>query len=70
MRALGTQAALQAGGDCYLWPSSEMHLPPCVLEVYLGSVTTRQQPLTRLTPLPFTACPQRAIPLRPRWWAP
>jgi transposase len=54
MGALVTRASLQAGGDFYLCPLSEIQLPPVVLEDYLGSVSIGQQPLTRITRLTAT----------------
>jgi transposase len=51
MGALATRAFLQAGGDYYLCPLSELHLPPRVLESYLEPVSRGQQPLTRITRL-------------------
>jgi transposase len=49
MGALETRAALQAGGDCYLCPLSEIQLPPAVLVGYLEPVATGGQPLTCIT---------------------
>jgi transposase len=49
MGALETRAALQAGGDCYLCPLSEIQLPPAVLAGYLEPVATGGQPLTCIT---------------------
>jgi transposase len=46
--ALETRAFIQAGGDYYLCPLSEIQLPPVVLEGYLAPVWTGQQPLTRI----------------------
>src|SRR5262245_22983938 len=46
MSALETRAFLQAGGDYYLCPLSESHLPPTVLADYLAPVWTREQALT------------------------
>src|SRR6266545_3856255 len=43
MGALETRAFLQAGGDFYLCPLSELQLPPEVLEGYLVPVWTGQQ---------------------------
>jgi len=54
MGALETRAFLQAGGDYYLCPLSEIHLPPRVLESYLEPVSRGQQPLTRITRLTAT----------------
>jgi transposase len=54
MGALETRAFLQAGGDYYLCPLSEIHLPPRVLEGYLEPVSRGQQPLTRITRLTAT----------------
>jgi transposase len=54
MGALATRAFLQAGGDYYLCPLSEIHLPPRVLESYLEPVSRGQQPLTRITRLTAT----------------
>jgi transposase len=46
--ALETRAFIQAGGDYYLCPLSEIQLPPEALEGYLAPVWTGQQPLTRV----------------------
>ncbi len=45
MGALETRAFTQAGGDFYLCPLSEIHLPPEVLEAYLAPVWTGEQEL-------------------------
>jgi transposase len=49
MGAVETRAFIQAGGDAYLCPLSEVQLPPDVLEGYLVPVWTGQQLLTRVT---------------------
>lgn len=49
MAALQTRAFLEAGGDFYLCPLSEVQLPPEVLEGYLTSVWTGQQELISIT---------------------
>jgi transposase len=46
MAALETRAFLQAGGDDYLCPLSESHVPPAVLASYLAPVWTEEQTLT------------------------
>jgi transposase len=46
MGALETRAFLQAGGDTYLCPLSETHLPPAILADYLAPVWTGEQPLS------------------------
>ena len=46
MGALETRAFIQAGGDYYLCPLSETHLPPAVLAEYLTPVGTGEQPLS------------------------
>jgi transposase len=51
MGALATRAALQAGGDCYLCPLSEIQLPSAVLEGYVEPLATGYQPLTHITRL-------------------
>ena len=48
MGALETRAFLQAGGDVYLCPLSEIQVPPDVLESYLAPVWTGHQ---RFTPI-------------------
>jgi len=58
MGALETRASLQAGGDCYLCPLSEIQLPPAVWERYLAPVATGDQPLTRITRLTATGTRQ------------
>jgi transposase len=54
MAALETRAALQAGGDYYLCPLSELQLPPAVWAGYVEPVATGHQPLTRITRLTAT----------------
>ena len=54
MGARETRASLQAGGDCYLCPWSELQLPPAVWERYLAPVATGDQPVTRITRLTAT----------------
>jgi transposase len=49
MGALETRAFIQASGDAYLCPLSEIQVPRAVLEGYLGPVRTGQQPLSRIT---------------------
>jgi transposase len=51
MGALETRAVLQAGGDYYLCPLSEIQLPPAVLAGYWEPVSRGHQPLTRITRL-------------------
>lgn len=46
MGALETRAFIQAGGDAYLCPLSELQVPPAVLATYLAPVWTADQPLT------------------------
>jgi transposase len=46
MGALETRAYIHAGGDYYLCPLSEHHLPPAVLADYLASVWAEEQILT------------------------
>jgi transposase len=46
MGALETRAFLHAGGDDYLCPLSERHLPPAVLADYLAPVWAEEQTLT------------------------
>jgi transposase len=46
MAALATRAFLHAGGDTYLCPLSEPHLPPAVLADYLAPVWAEEQGLT------------------------
>jgi transposase len=46
MGALETRAFLQAGGDYYLCPLSELHVPPAVLATYLAPIWTGEQGLT------------------------
>jgi len=46
MGALETRAFVQAGGDYYLCPLSEIHLPPEILADYLAPVWTGEQALT------------------------
>jgi transposase len=46
MNALETRAFLHAGGDYYLCPLSERHLPPAVLADYLAPVWAEEQTLT------------------------
>ena len=46
MAALATRAFLHAGGDTYLCPLSEPHLPPAVLADYLAPVWAEEQSLT------------------------
>lgn len=45
MGALATRAFIQAGGDFYLCPLSEVQLPPEVLEEYLAPVWSGEQAL-------------------------
>jgi transposase len=58
MAALETRASLQAGGDCDLWPLSELPLQPAVLAGYVEAVATGHQPLTRITRLTATGTRQ------------
>jgi transposase len=58
MGALETRVSLQAGGDFYLCPLSEIQLPPAVLEGYVEPVASGQQPLTRITRLTATGTRQ------------
>jgi transposase len=58
MAALETRASLQAGGDYYLCPLSELQLPPAVLAGYVEPVATGPQPLTRITRLTATGTRQ------------
>jgi transposase len=58
MGALETRASLQAGGDFYLCPLSEIQLPPTVWERYLAPLATGHQPLTRITRLTATGTRQ------------
>lgn len=58
MGALETRASLQAGGDFYLCPLSEIQLPPAGLEGYLEPVAMGQQALTRITRLTATGTRQ------------
>lgn len=46
MAALETRAFLHAGGDFYLCPLPQTHLPPEGLETYLAPVFAGEQPLT------------------------
>ncbi len=46
MGALATRAFLQAGGDYYLCPLSEVQMPPEALEAYLTPVWQEEQALT------------------------
>ena len=46
MGALETRAFIQAGGDYYLCPLSEIQLPPAVLSGYLAPVWSGEQALT------------------------
>jgi transposase len=46
MGALETRAFIHTGGDDYLCPLSETHLPPAVLADYLAPVWTEEQVLT------------------------
>jgi transposase len=46
MNALETRAYIHAGGDYYLCPLSERHLPPAVLADYLAPVWAEEQTLT------------------------
>ena len=46
MAALATRAFLHVGGDTYLCPLSEPHLPPAVLADYLAPVWAEEQSLT------------------------
>ena len=48
MGALETRAYIQAGGDYYLCPLSEIQLPPAVLAGYLAPVWTDEQALTMI----------------------
>jgi transposase len=48
MGALETRAFVQAGGDYYLCPLSELQLPPAVLATYLAPAWTEEQVLTPL----------------------
>jgi transposase len=54
MAALETRASLQAGGDYYLCPLSELQLSPTVLAGCVEPVSTGHQPLTRITRLTAT----------------
>lgn len=58
MGALETRAFLQAGGDYYWCPLSELHLPPRVLEGYLEPISRGPQPLTRIARLTATGTRQ------------
>jgi hypothetical protein len=46
MGALETHAFVQAGGDAYLCPLSELQGPPAVVATYLAPVWPGDQPLT------------------------
>jgi transposase len=46
MNALKTRAYIHAGGDDYVCPWSERHLPPAVLADYLAPVWAEEQTLT------------------------
>jgi transposase len=54
MGALETRAFVQAGGDDYLCPLSELQVPPPVLAAYLAPVWTGEQALTPLARVPAT----------------
>jgi transposase len=58
MAALETRASLQAEGDCYLCPLSELQLPPALLEGYVEAVAAGRQPLSRITRLTATGTRQ------------
>jgi transposase len=58
MGALETRASLQAEGDCYLCPLSEIQLPAAALESYLEPLATGDPPLTRVTRLTATGTRQ------------
>jgi transposase len=58
MGALETRAHIQAGGDFYLCPLSEIQLPSAVLEGYVDAVAAGSQPLTRITRLTATGTRQ------------
>jgi transposase len=49
MGALETRAFIQAGGDYYLCPLSELQVPPMELAAYLAPVWTGAQALTPIT---------------------
>jgi transposase len=49
MAAVGTRAFIVAGGDTYLAPLAQKHLPAGGLTSYLEPVLTRQQALTPIT---------------------
>jgi transposase len=46
MGAVETRTFVQAGGDTYLCPLSELQVPPAVVATYLAPVWTGDQPLT------------------------
>jgi transposase len=48
LMALSTRAHLEAGGDFYLGPFSQTHIPPAVLDAYLQPVWNGQQELERV----------------------
>jgi transposase len=52
MGALETRAYIHAGGDYYLCPLSERHLPPAVLADYLAPVWAEEQVLTLIQRAP------------------
>jgi transposase len=54
MGALETRAFVQAGGDDYLCPLSELQVPPPVLAAYLAPVWTGEHALTPLARVPAT----------------
>ena len=58
MAAVETRASLQAGGDFYWCPLSELQLPPAVLEGSVEAVAAEPQPLTRITRLTATGTRQ------------
>jgi transposase len=58
MGALETRASLQAGGDCYLCPVSQIQLPPAMLAGYLAPVQAGLQPLTLIPREQATGLPE------------
>ena len=67
MAALETRAFLQAGGDYYLCPLSEIHVPPAVLASYLAPVWTEEQALSLIHRAPPDGPPELIAEGFERW---
>ena len=67
MAALETRAFLQAGGDYYLGPLSEIHVPPAVLASYVAPGWTEEQALSLIHRAPADGPAERIAAGFARW---